>query len=86
MLKPLQDKLLVKMNKAEDTIGGVIIPEISKKYQNWGKVLSCGKECNNLSPGDEVMVASTQGTYWREAGEDLIVLSERDVLCKRLTA
>ena len=88
--RPLHDRVLVRRVMAEEkTAGGIIIPDTAKEKPRRGKVLSVGEgkrlESGELSKvsvkkGDEVIFASYAGTEIKLDGEELMIMSEDDVL------
>ena len=92
-LKPLDDRIVVKPNEAEQTTAsGLVIPDTAKEKPQQGEVLAVGpgrRAENNgelvpidLSEGDTVVYSKYGGTEITVDGEDLLILSSRDVLAK----
>jgi chaperonin GroES len=89
-LRPLGDKILVKRVEAESkTKSGIVLPDTAKEKPRRGKVLAVGegKRLDNgqrLAPGvkkgDEVIFASYAGTEIKLDGDELMIMSEDDVL------
>ena len=89
-LRPLGDKILVKRVEAETkTKSGIVLPDSAKEKPRRGKVLSVGEgkrlENGERSPlhvkkGDEVIFASYAGTEIKLDNEELMIMSEDDVL------
>jgi chaperonin GroES len=89
-LRPLGDKILVKRLEAESkTKSGIVLPDTAKEKPKRGKVLSVGDgrrlETGERAPfsvkkGDEVIFTSYAGTEIKLDGEELIIMSEDDVL------
>ena len=89
-LRPLGDKILVKRVEAETkTKSGIVLPDSAKEKPKRGKVqaLGTGKRLDNgeLSPftvkiGDEVLFTSYGGTEVKVDGEELLIMTEDDVL------
>jgi chaperonin GroES len=89
-LRPLGDKILVKRVEAETkTKSGIVLPDTAKEKPKRGKVLSVGEgkrlESGERVPpsvkkGDEVIFTSYAGTEIKLDGEELIIMSEDDVL------
>ena len=90
MIRPLQDRILVKRIEAEEkTSGGIIIPDTAKEKPQEGEVVAVGKgkrldNGNVIEPdvkaGDRVLFSKYGGTEITSDGEDLLILSARDVL------
>ena len=89
-LRPLGDKVLVKRVEAESkTKSGIVLPDTAKEKPKRGKVLSLGDgrrlENGERAPfgvkkGDEVIFTSYAGSEIKIDGEELIIMSEDDIL------
>jgi chaperonin GroES len=89
-LRPLGDKILVKRVEAETkTKSGIVLPDTAKEKPKRGKVLAIGdgKRLDNgerapftVKKGDEVIFTSYAGTEFKIDGEEVLVMSEDDVL------
>ena len=96
-LQPLEDRIVVRPAEAEETtISGLVIPDTAKEKPQQGEVLAVGpgRRAENsgelvpidLSEGDTVVYSKYGGTEITVEGEDLLILSSRDVLAKVLPA
>lgn len=90
-LKPLGDRLVVKAIEAEEvTASGLVLPDTAKEKPQRGKVLAVGEGRYidgarvplDLVEGDEVIYSKYGGTEVKVEGEDLLILSEHDILAK----
>ena len=92
-LKPLDDRIVVKPNEAEQTTAsGLVIPDTAKEKPQQGEVLAVGpgrrsEHSGDLIPvdvkaGDIVVYSKYGGTEIAVDGEDLLILTSRDVLAK----
>jgi chaperonin GroES len=90
-LKPLDDRIVVRPSEAEEkTASGLVIPDTAKEKPQQGEVLSVGpgrrsEQTGDLIPldvqvGDTVVYAKYGGTEITVDGEDLLILTARDVL------
>ncbi len=90
-LKPLEDRIVVRPGDAEETTAsGLVIPDTAKEKPQQGEVLAVGpgkrsEHSGDLIPmdvslGDTVVYSKYGGTEITVAGEDLLILSARDVL------
>jgi len=90
-LKPLEDRIVVRPNEAEtQTASGLVIPDTAKEKPQQGKVLAVGPGKRSetsgelvpvdISEGDTVLYSKYGGTEVTVDGEELLVLSSRDVL------
>lgn len=90
MLKPLADRVLVKVEEEETkTMGGILLPDTAQKKSQKGVVVTVGsgkmtEEGKRLplevKEGDEVLFAKYSGTEIEDKGEKYLLLSERDIL------
>ena len=92
-LKPLDDRIVVKANEAEErTASGLVIPDTAKEKPQQGSVLAVGpgrrsEQTGEIIPldvavGDTVIYSKYGGTEVSVDGEDLLILTARDVLAK----
>jgi len=89
-LRPLGDKILVKRLEAESkTKSGIVLPDAAKEKPRRGKVLAVGdgkrtdkgeRVAVGVKKGDEVIFASYAGTEIKLDGEELMIMSEEDIL------
>ena len=90
-LHPLEDRIVVRPNGAEaTTASGLVIPDTAKEKPQQGEVLAAGpgrraETSGELIPlgvnvGDTVVYSKYGGTEITVDGEDLLILSGRDVL------
>lgn len=90
MLKPLADRVLVKVEEEETkTMGGILLPDTAQEKSQKGVVVAVGsgkmtEEGKRLplevKEGDEVLFAKYSGTEIEDKGEKYLLLSERDIL------
>ncbi|MBM3693363.1 MAG: co-chaperone GroES [Actinobacteria bacterium] len=92
-LHPLEDRIVVRAGEPEETtISGLVIPDTAKEKPQQGEVLAVGPGRRaeqsgeliplDLSVGDTVVYSKYGGTEIAIDGEDLLILSSRDVLAK----
>ncbi len=89
-LQPLEDRIVVRTKDAEaTTASGLVIPDTAKEKPQQGEVLAvgAGRRADNgelipmdVSVGDTVVYSKYGGTEISDGGEDLLILSARDVL------
>ena len=90
MLKPLADRVLVKVEEEETkTKGGILLPDTAQKKSQKGivaavgngKITDAGQRISmEVKVGDEVLFAKYSGTDVEDNGETYLLLSERDIL------
>lgn len=83
-LKPLGDRVIVKVDKAEEkTAGGLILTSDNKEKPSTGKVVAVGpgKEDEKMpvKEGDKVLFSKYGGTEVKVDGEELLILSVSDI-------
>ena len=90
-LQPLEDRIVVRPSDAEETTAsGLVIPDTAKEKPQQGEVLAVGpgrrsEQSGEIIPmdvsvGDTVVYGKFSGTEIPVAGEDLLILSTREVL------
>lgn len=80
-MKPIKKNILVRLDdQVEVSKGGIVIPERSKRPEEWGTVVEVGEDCKEVRAGDRVYVEKTQGTRYVHKGKDMIVILEMKVL------
>ena len=87
---PLHDRILIRrVDEANTTRGGIIIPDSSKDKPQEGEVVSAGKgkisEEGKVRPldvkeGDRILFGKYSGTEIKIDGEDFIIMREEEVL------
>jgi chaperonin GroES len=91
VLKPLEDRIVVKPLEAEQTTAsGLVIPDTAKEKPQEGEVLAVGpgrfddsgakRVPVDVKVGDVVLYSKYGGTEVKYSGEEYLVLSARDVL------
>ncbi|HUP85770.1 MAG TPA: co-chaperone GroES [Acidimicrobiales bacterium] len=92
-LQPLDDRIVVRPNESEETTAsGLVIPDTAKEKPQQGEVLAVGpgrrsETTGEIIPldvavGDTVVYSKYGGTEITSGGEDLLILTSRDVLAK----
>jgi chaperonin GroES len=90
-LQPLDDRIVVKPGESEETTAsGLVIPDTAKEKPQQGEVIAVGPGKRSeqtgevipvgVSVGDTVLYSKYGGTEVTVDGEDVLVLSARDVL------
>jgi len=90
MIRPLQDRVLVKRIEAEEkTVGGIYIPDTAKEKPQEGEVIATGKgkrqESGEQHPldvkvGDRILFGKYGGTEVKIDGNDYLIMREDDIL------
>jgi chaperonin GroES len=91
-VKPLDDRVVVRPNEAEErTAGGIVLPDAAREKQQRGTVVAVGPgrllDSGERSPvsvkiGDQVLFGKYGGTEIEIDGEDVKILRESDILAK----
>ena len=89
-LKPLGDRIVVKPTPREEmTKSGIVLPDTAKERPQEGSILSVGpgrtlddgkREPMEVSAGQKVLFQKYAGTEFKLDEEDLLTLSQKDVL------
>ncbi|MCL2184694.1 MAG: co-chaperone GroES [Treponema sp.] len=84
-IKPLSDRVLVKLEKNESkTASGIIIPDTAQEKTQQGKVVAVGtgteKEKIMVNIGDKVMYDKYAGTQVKIEGEEHLILRMADII------
>jgi chaperonin GroES len=90
-VRPLHDKILVKRDEAETkTSSGIFLPETSKDKPKTGIIEAVGDGALNtetgaripltVRKGDRVIFSSYAGTEVKLDGQELLIMSEDDIL------
>lgn len=89
-LKPLGSRVVIKpLEREEMTKSGIVLPDTAKEKPQEGKVLAVGPGDRDedgkrvpveLKVGDRVLYQKYAGTEFKIDDEELLILSEKDVL------
>ena len=87
---PLHDRILVRrVEEADTTRGGIIIPDSAKDKPQEGEVISAGKGKINeegkvrpldVKAGDRILFGKYSGTEIKLDGEEFVIMREEEVL------
>src|SRR3954466_15339896 len=88
--RPLHDRVLVRrIEAAQKTPGGIIIPDTAQEKPQEGEIVSVGSgtrsEEGNVTPldvkaGDKILFGKWSGSEVKLDGEDLLIMKEADIL------
>lgn len=89
-LRPLQDRVIIKrLDNERTTASGIVIPESAAEKPDQGEVIAVGpgKKADNgtvialeVKAGDKVLFGKYAGQAVKVDGEDLLVISEDEIL------
>jgi chaperonin GroES len=89
-VKPLNDRVLVKrIEEAQVTKGGIVIPDTAKEKPIEGRVIAVGpgkmSDAGNrmslqVKEGDRILFGKYSGTEIKVEGEEYLMMREEDIL------
>ncbi|NEP18885.1 MAG: co-chaperone GroES [Leptolyngbya sp. SIO4C1] len=89
-VKPLGDRVLIKVSDAEEkTAGGILLPDTAKEKPQIGEIVQVGSGKRNddgsvqameVKAGDKVLYSKYAGTEIKLGADDYVLLREQDIL------
>lgn len=89
-VKPLGDRVFVKISESEEkTAGGIFLPDSAKEKPQVGEIVQIGpgkrnedgsRQSMEVSVGDKVLYSKYAGTDIKLDGDEYVLLSEKDIL------
>ncbi|HEY9765697.1 MAG TPA: co-chaperone GroES [Chroococcales cyanobacterium] len=88
-IRPLGDRVVVKVVKQEMTSGGIVLPDTAQEKPQLGEVIAVGtgrlmdngnRAKMEVGAGNKVLFAKYAGTEIKLDGEEYLVISEKDIL------
>ena len=89
-LRPLGDRVVVQPSARDEmTKSGIVIPDTAKEKPQEGMILAVGpgrvlddgkREQMDIKTGDKVLYAKYAGIEFKIEGEDLLIVSQKDIL------
>ena len=83
-IKPLNDRVLIEPAKAEEVVGGIIIPDSAKEKPLKGIVRAVGGGTKDeemiLKVGDTVLYGKYAGTEIELDGAKMLMMRQSDIL------
>ena len=89
-LRPLGDRVVLKPTPREEvTKSGIVLPDTAKEKPQEGEILAVGpgrilddgkREALDVQVGQKVLYAKYAGTEFKVDGEDLLIVSQKDIL------
>lgn len=90
MLKPLGDRVIVKVEEQEEeTVGGIVLASNAKEKPQTGKIVALGEGTLtndgkriplSVKEGQVVMFDKYAGSEVKYEGEDYLVMHEKDIM------
>ncbi|MGN0654337.1 MAG: co-chaperone GroES [Oscillospiraceae bacterium] len=84
-IKPLQDRVVLKMTEAEETTkSGIILTGSAKEKPEVAEVIAVGEGKKDVTmavkKGDKVLIQKYSGTNVKLDGEEFIIVKMEDIL------
>jgi chaperonin GroES len=89
-VKPLSDRVFVKVSPSEEkTAGGILLPDTAKEKPQVGEIAAVGpgkrsedgtRQEPEVKIGDKVLYSKYAGTDIKLGTEEYVLLSEKDIL------
>lgn len=80
-IKPLADRVVIKMTEAEETTqSGIILTGAAKEKPQVAEVVAVGPEKMDVKVGDKVLTNKYAGTEVKMDGETYTILKVEDIL------
>ena len=89
-LRPLGDRVVIKPSAREEmTKSGIVLPDTAKEKPQEGEILAAGpgkiledgkREAMDVKVGDKVLYAKYAGTEFKVDGDELLIVSQKDIL------
>jgi chaperonin GroES len=86
----LGDRVVVKPSDREEmTKSGIVLPDTAKEKPQEGTIVAAGpgriledgsREAMDVKSGDKVLYAKYAGTEFKIDGDDLLIVSQKDIL------
>ena len=85
MLKPLGDRVIVKLTEVEETTkSGIVLPTSAKEKSSIAEVIAVGPGTHDftmtLKVGDKVVCSKYAGTEIKYEGVEYTIIKESDIL------
>ena len=91
-IRPLNDRILFKsIEKEEEKIGGIIIPDTAKEKPQEGEVIAVGpgklledgrRQVPCVTVGERILYSKYAGTEIKHDGQEYLIMREDDILAK----
>ncbi len=89
-MQPLGDRVVILPTPREEmTKSGIVLPDTAKEKPQEGKIIAAGpgrltdegkREPMDVKEGDVVLYAKYAGTEFKIDGEELLIVSQKDIL------
>jgi len=89
-LRPLGDRVVIRPTPREEmTKSGIVLPDTAKEKPQEGSIIAAGpgrigddgkREPMDVKEGQKVLYAKYAGTEFKVDGEELLIVSQKDIL------
>ena len=89
-LRPLGDRVVIKPTPREEmTKSGIVLPDTAKEKPQEGEIIAVGpgrtlddgkREAMDVQVGQKVLYAKYAGTEFKVEGDELLIVSQKDIL------
>lgn len=89
-VKPLGDRVFIRVSESEETTaGGIFLPDSAKEKPQVGEIVAVGpgkrnddgiRQAVDITVGDKVLYSRYAGTDIKLGTEEYVLLSEKDIL------
>ncbi len=89
-LRPLGDRVVIEPTPREETTkSGIVLPDTAKEKPQEGTIVAVGpgktlddgkRESMDVKAGDKVLYAKYAGTEFKIDGDELLIVSQKDIL------
>jgi len=88
-IRPLGDRVVVKVVKQEKTAGGIVLPDTAQEKPQMGEVIAVGpgrildngeRSKMDVATGNKILFAKYAGTEVKLDGEEYLLINEKDIL------
>ncbi len=92
-VQPLQNFVIVKPGKKEESRSGIIIPDTAQEKASEGEIVAIGpgrmgkdnvRETMDVKVGDFIIYPKFGGTEIKVEGIDMVIMPENQILAKRI--
>jgi len=88
-IRPLGDRVVVKIVKEDKTAGGLVLPDTAQEKPQTGEIVAVGpgkmmdngtRAAMDVKEGEKILFAKYSGTEVKLEGETYLLIAEKDIL------
>ena len=88
-IRPLGDRVVVKIVKEDKTAGGLVLPDTAQEKPQTGEIVAVGpgkmlengsRATMDVKEGEKILFAKYSGTEVKLEGETYLLIAEKDIL------